>query len=106
MKLLLDECTPKRLKREFLNHDCWTVDDAGLKGFENGELLQAASDYDVLVTVDRKLVREHDMSKFNVAVLLLVARSNRYEDLKPLIPRALQVLKQIVPGQVVEIVQG
>jgi predicted nuclease of predicted toxin-antitoxin system len=106
MKLLLDECTPRRLKHEFINHECWTVDDAGLKGFENGELLQAASVYDVLITVDRKLVREHDMSRFNVAVLLLVARSNRYEDLKPLVPRALQALARIMPGQVVEIIQG
>ena len=54
MKLLLDECTPKRLKREFINHQFWTVDDAGFKGLENGELLQAASNYDVLITVDRK----------------------------------------------------
>jgi hypothetical protein len=101
MKLLLDECTPKRLKREFINHQCWTVDDAGFKGLENGELLQAASDYDVLITVDRKLIREHDFSQLNIAVLLLVARSNRYEDLKLLVPRSLQALAQIKAGQVI-----
>jgi hypothetical protein len=103
MRLLLDECTPRRLRREFINHECLTVDDAGFKGLENGELLEAASDFDVLVTVDRKLVREHDLSKLNIAILLLVARSNRYEDLKPLVPQALEALDTIRTGQVIVI---
>jgi hypothetical protein len=75
--------------------------DAGFKGLENGELLKAASDYDVLLTVDRRLVFEHDFSSLNIAVLLLVARSNRYEDLKLLVPRALRDLAEIRPGQVI-----
>ena len=57
MKLLLDECTPKRLKLDFADHQVFTVDDVGLKGVKNGELLLAAAGehFDVLITVDRKL---------------------------------------------------
>ena len=56
MKLLLDECVTRRLKREFANHEVHTVDEAGFKGLENGDLLKAASGkYEVLVTVDRNL---------------------------------------------------
>lgn len=53
MKLLLDECTPRRLKRDFAGHQVFTVDDVGLKGVKNGELLRAAVDkgFDVLITV-------------------------------------------------------
>ena len=32
MKLLLDECVTRYLKREFAGHEVQTVDEAGLKG--------------------------------------------------------------------------
>jgi len=41
MKLLLDECTPRRLKRDFADHLVFAVDEVGLKGVKNGELLRA-----------------------------------------------------------------
>lgn len=53
MKLLLDECVTHDLKAEFAGHEVYTVDDAGLKGLENGELLKAAAGvYEVLITVE------------------------------------------------------
>ena len=59
MRLLLDECMPRRLKREFVGHEVSTVDEAGFKGLKNGQLLRIASEaFDVLITVDRKLSRE------------------------------------------------
>ena len=51
MKLLFDECLPKRLKYDFHGHEAFTVDDAGFKGLENGDLLKAASGrFDVFIT--------------------------------------------------------
>lgn len=65
MRLLLDECVPRRLKRDFVGYDVSTVEDAGLKGLKNGRLLQAASgQFDVLVTVDRNLIRQHNIADF------------------------------------------
>jgi hypothetical protein len=56
MRLLLDECMPRRLKREVLGHNVFNVDEAGFKGLQNGDLLRAASgEFDALITVDRKL---------------------------------------------------
>jgi hypothetical protein len=53
VKLLLDECVTRFLKRDFVGHEGSTVEDAGLKGLENGDLLKAAAGiFDVLVTVD------------------------------------------------------
>jgi predicted nuclease of predicted toxin-antitoxin system len=42
MKVLLDECLPLDFRHSFPNHDAHTVQWAGLKGKQNGELLQAA----------------------------------------------------------------
>jgi len=104
MKLLLDECVTRYVKSDFVGHDVFTVDDAGFKGLQNGDLLRAASDkFDAIITVDRKLPREQEVATFKLAILVLISRSNRYEDLKPLIPRALDALRIVKAGEVVEI---
>jgi hypothetical protein len=59
----------------------------------NGELLAlAVGQFDVFLTADRNLSYQQDLSSFDVAVVVLVANSNRFEDLRPLTPRILDVL--------------
>ena len=41
MSSLLDECVTRYLKPDFVGHDVFTVEEAGLKGLKNGELLRA-----------------------------------------------------------------
>jgi predicted nuclease of predicted toxin-antitoxin system len=43
MKLLLDECMPRRIRRDIAGHEVFTVEQAGLKGLRNGELLRVAA---------------------------------------------------------------
>ena len=53
MRLLLDECVPKRLQLELRGHDTKTVQDMGWAGIKNGALLQLADgQFDALLTVD------------------------------------------------------
>jgi hypothetical protein len=42
MKVLLDECIPRKLKNSLQGHDCQTVPEAGLAGQKNGALLSLA----------------------------------------------------------------
>ncbi len=87
-----------------VGHSVQTVDEAGLKGVKNSDLLRAASGrFDALITVDQKILRQQNLARFKIAVLVLVARSNRYEHLKLLVPRALEALKTIKSGQAVEV---
>lgn len=44
MKLLLDECVTRFVKRDLSGHTVHTVEEAGLKELENGDLLRAASE--------------------------------------------------------------
>jgi len=102
MKLLLDECVTRYLKRDLIGHDVSTVDEAGLKGLKNGALLRAADGtFDVLVTVDKSIRHQQNLQSFQIAVLLLNARTNKYEDLQPLVPRVLEAIKTVQPGTVV-----
>jgi hypothetical protein len=68
----------------------------------NGELLAlAAADFDVLLTSDRNLSYQQNLSALDIAVVVLVASSNRIDDLRPLMPRVLELLKTPTRGQVV-----
>jgi hypothetical protein len=55
MKVLLDECIPRKLKSAFAEHDCMTAPEAGLAGKKNGVLLSLAESagFDVFLTLDR-----------------------------------------------------
>ena len=75
MRLLLDECVTRYLKRDFLGHEVSTVDEAGFKGLKNGALLRAAQGtFDVLVTVDKSIRHQQNLQSFQIAVLLLTAQ--------------------------------
>ena len=102
--MLLDECVTRHLKREFANHEVHTVEEAGFKGLENGNLLKAASGaYDVLITVDRNLPYQQNLTGLEIAILILSAKRNSYVRLKPLMPKALKALETMNPRDVVVI---
>jgi predicted nuclease of predicted toxin-antitoxin system len=104
MKLLLDECVTRYVKPDLIGHVVSTVDDAGLKGLKNGALLKAAAgNFDVLVTVDQNLPHQQNTTGLQIAILILVSRSNAYAALKPLLPKALEALKQIKSGEIVRV---
>ena len=105
MKLLLDECVPQRLRDEFPGHDVYTAEAAGLLGVKNGALLSAAAaEFNVLITVDQKMRFQQNLQKFDLALIVLIAKPCRYPQLKLLAPKVLEVLDEIKAGEVVEIV--
>ena len=69
-----------------------TVADQGWAGIINGQLLsRAAAEFDVFVTVDRNLPFQQHLPKFDIAVILLRAKTNRVVDLVALAqPRVAQ----------------
>ena len=103
-RVLLDECLPRNLKRSLPECDVRTVPEAGWASRENGDLLAlAAGDFDVFVTVDRNLTFQQNLERLPIAVVVLVARGNRLEDLRPLIPSLQRTLQSIERGQVVRL---
>jgi hypothetical protein len=71
----------------------------GWAGIKNGALLTLAeNEFDVFVTVDRNLSFQQSLPKFNIAVLVLHATSNRLADLRPLIPKIFSTLPNLKKG--------
>lgn len=100
MKLLLDECIDRRLAREFSGFLLKTVPQMGWSTIKNGELLALAEkEFDVFITVDRNLSFQQNLTKFNIAVLVLRAPSNRLDDLQELVPKIISNLPNLEKGK-------
>ena len=106
MRVLIDECLPAGLKAfvAALGHECETVRRAGYVAKKNGELLALMEGrWDVLLTNDRHIKYQQNMGGRSVSILVLCAKSNRIQDLLPLMPACAHALLSIRPGNVVEV---
>ena len=105
MRVLLDECIPRKFKDHLPGHDCHTVPEVGLAGKKNGELLSLAeaSGFQVLVSVDQGIEYQQNLTGRSISVVLIRARSSRLTDLLVHGPEMLEVLKSIGSGQFIHI---
>ena len=72
----------------------------GWAGIKNGELMRLAeTEFDVFVTVDRNLSYQQNLPKYQIALVVLKARSNRYVDLIPFADPILKSLKTVRNGK-------
>jgi hypothetical protein len=96
MIVLLDECLPKKLKREVQADIVKTVPEMGWAGTKNGALLRLVEgEFDVFLTNDQNLEHQQNLKSFDLAVVVLVAQTNDIEDLKPLMPAANEAIRTI-----------
>jgi hypothetical protein len=55
---------------------------------------------DVFVTVDRNISFQQNLHSFEIAVIVLRAKSNRLADLKPMVPQLLSAIESAKVGSV------
>ena len=98
MRILLDESVPGRLGPLLTGHSTVTVQRRGWASIKNGRLLAlAAGEFDVLLTADKGMEYEQNLATLPVAVLIVVARSNRLGDLAAAVPAILSALAALKP---------
>ena len=100
MRILLDECVPRRLKQHFQSYgSVLTVTDAGLSGYTNGQLLRRISgEFDLLITVDKSIQYQQNLAAYDVALVLLRVRSNDIVDIEPVLPKLFSRWSEIQRG--------
>jgi predicted nuclease of predicted toxin-antitoxin system len=105
MRLLLDECVPRPLKRDLADHQAATVVEMGWSSKRNGELLDLvrSEDFDAFLTVDQNLSFQQNLQSAGVAVVLVIARTNRLKELRPLVPAILAALAGLKRGGFVQV---
>lgn len=89
MRILLDECIPRRVKRHFRALGLvLTVTDAGLSSYTNGQLLRRIEgDFDTFITIDKSIQYQQNLAAYDIAFVLLRVRSNDIADVEPVLPR-------------------
>jgi hypothetical protein len=102
VRILLDEQLPRQLARQFRGHQVRTVQQQGWNGLGNGELLRHASagGFEIFLTADQNLQFQQNLAGSPLGAIVLIAKSNKIEDLLPLVPSALAAIRDIQPGEV------
>lgn len=104
MRVLLDECLPRKLKRSIVGHDVATVQERGWSSKKNGELLRLMDGtVDVFLTSDQNLRYQQNLATIGFSIIVLVVADNRLPTLQPLMPQVQRLLDTIMPGAVVEV---
>ena len=105
MKLLLDECIPRKLKRKLLTHDCRTVPEEGFAGKKNGALLNLAekAGFQAFLTIDRAIEHQQNLESRSIAIIFVRVRSGRLSEFLPLTPAILSAIESIKGGQLVKV---
>lgn len=103
IRVLIDENLPRKLKAA-LNAEALTVPERGWGGIKNGELLRlAASEFDVLLTMDRGMAYQQNVSGLALCLIVLSAVSNDIDDLLPLADQVNEALDAASPGLVLRV---
>lgn len=102
VRVLLDEHLPRRLVRELLGHQVSTVQAEGWAGIKNSPLLALATKFgfEVFLTSDRGLEFQQNLADVGIGIIVLRASSNAIEDIRPLLPSALEAIDNVRPGEV------
>ena len=104
MKILFDESLPKPLAKELSGYNVSTTVGKGWQGKKNGELLRLAQkEFDVFVTADQNLQYQQNLQNYKIAIIVLIAKANRLDHLKPLIPKVLRSIPNIKMGELLRI---
>jgi len=101
VRILLDEQLPRQLARQLRGHQVRTVQQQGWNGLGNGALLRraAAGGFEIFLTADQNLQFQQNLTGLPLSVIILVARTNKLEDLAPLIPPLLREIREVRPGE-------
>jgi hypothetical protein len=93
VRILLDECIPRKFKLTLSEFEVETVADRGWSGILNGKLLAlAATDYDVFITIDKNLQYQQPLEQFDIVVIVISASSNTLQGITEHSEQLLTVL--------------
>nr|VFJ67521.1 MAG: hypothetical protein BECKDK2373C_GA0170839_11663 [Candidatus Kentron sp. DK] len=100
MRVLLDECLPKRLKIDLKEgHEVSTVQEMGWKSIVNGELLRRANKagFDVFLTADKSIPHQQNLGLLRLSVIVMP--TNQKDRVRESVPALLELLGRIRPGE-------
>ena len=97
MKILLDECVTKRLKKHLEEFEVFTVRELQLGGVKNGKLMAycAENNFDILFTIDKNLMFQQNLEKYPVTIVVLNCFTSKIEELVTFLPSFKSQIKEL-----------
>ena len=107
MRILIEECVPKQIRNSIVAHNVRTVTEMGWSGSNDQQLLSLmqSNQFDLVITVDQNIQYQQNFQTFTLSIIVLVAATNRRDDLLPLMPSVMNAMPLIVPGIILSIDQ-
>ena len=102
MKIIIDECLPKRVTQFFEKGSAYTVPQIGLSGSKDTELLEELDKrgIDIFVTIDGNIEYQQQFLKRTFGTVVILAVSNRFADLKHLKDKILEAVDNVSKGDI------
>ena len=99
MKIIIDECLPKRLIQFFPEDEVWTVPQIGLSGSQDQVLLDELDikNIDIFITIDGNIEYQQQFENRVFGTVIIRAVSNRFSDLLHLKGELLNAVTKVIP---------
>jgi hypothetical protein len=103
MRILFDQATPVPIRAHLAEHEVRTAAQQGWETLKNGELLAVAEadGFDVLLTTDKNLLHQQNLSGRRIAVVVLGLQ--QWPSLRPHVWRVAEAIQSATPGSYLEI---
>lgn len=105
-KVLLDENLPVKIKYRLQDVcEIYTVTDKGWNALENGDLINAMQkdSFDYLVTSDKNLQYQQNLSKYSIRFIVLNVTDNNYETILPMLEKIKQIFDDKIKSKLIVI---
>ncbi|MDX2302235.1 MAG: hypothetical protein NW226_05510 [Microscillaceae bacterium] len=88
MKILLDECVTRKLKKSLAEFEVFTVAEMGWGGLKNGKLIQKTieNNFDILLTIDKNMEFQQNLNSYPVTVVVFDVLKSKIDFLEELVP--------------------
>ena len=77
----------------------------GWDNLRNGKLLSAAglAGFQAFITIDKNLRHKQNPASLPIAVIVIMAETNRLETLLPYVPNVEEAIRTLIPGMLVDV---
>ena len=82
MKILLDECATRKLRKVLDGDEIFTVTEMGWSGIKNGKLLSVAvkEGFDLLLTIDKNVEYQQNIVAYPISIVVFDVVRNKVEE--------------------------
>jgi hypothetical protein len=103
MRVLIDECVDPRIKQLLDDQGVATVHEQGWERLEDGPRALAQIEFDVLVTIDRNLEFQQNLSKYRIGVVVVHVPKNQLAHYRVIQKDLLSAIENVRPGEAIHV---